>query len=228
MWRSNLAATAVRPLRRQSGFTLIEVLVSIAIFASLSVAAYQVVSQVQRSNSLSLERTQRLNELQRAMVMMDNDFRQMAARQTRTNGEAPASRLIFWSDYLLDSDAKGLMFARLGWHNPQQQFPRGEVTKVGYRLKENTLQRIWWRYPDTPVGQEALVTPLLTKLDSFEVQFYDGKQWKKEWSEEKRLPQAVSVILTLKDYGEIKRTYLTPQGELQAQDGQDSGGNDNG
>ncbi|MBY7669276.1 type II secretion system minor pseudopilin GspJ, partial [Vibrio anguillarum] len=87
-----------------------EVLVSIAIFASLSVAAYQVVSQVQRSNALSQERTQRLNEIQRAMVMMDNDFRQMAMRQTRTNGEEPASRLIFWSDYLLDSDTKGLMF----------------------------------------------------------------------------------------------------------------------
>ncbi|MCV5232922.1 type II secretion system minor pseudopilin GspJ, partial [Escherichia coli] len=82
----------------------------------------QVVSQVQRSNELSQERTQRLNELQRAMVMMDNDFRQMALRQTRTNGEDPAGQLIFWSDYLLDSDAKGLMFARVGWHNPQQQF----------------------------------------------------------------------------------------------------------
>ena len=57
-------------MKSNRGFTLIEVLVSIAIFASMSVAAYQVVSQVQRSNVLSQERTQRLNELQRAMVMM--------------------------------------------------------------------------------------------------------------------------------------------------------------
>ncbi|MEF1296418.1 type II secretion system minor pseudopilin GspJ, partial [Vibrio parahaemolyticus] len=81
MWRSNPNRANKR--RAAKGFTLIEVLVSIAIFASLSVAAYQVVSQVQRSNELSQERTQRLNELQRAMVMMDNDFRQMALRQTR-------------------------------------------------------------------------------------------------------------------------------------------------
>lgn len=204
MWRNNHPRANTR--QRVKGFTLIEVLVSIAIFASLSVAAYQVVSQVQRSNALSQERTQRLNEIQRAMVMMDNDFRQMAMRQTRTNGEEPASRLIFWSDYLLDSDTKGLMFARLGWHNPQQQFPRGEVTKVGYRLKEETLQRVWWRYPDTPVGQQGTVTPLLTQVESFDMRFYDGKQWKKEWAEEKALPKAVSVVLTLKDYGEIART----------------------
>ena len=225
MWRNNHLRANTR--QRVKGFTLIEVLVSIAIFASLSVAAYQVVSQVQRSNALSQERTQRLNEIQRAMVMMDNDFRQMAMRQTRTNGEEPASRLIFWSDYLLDSDTKGLMFARLGWHNPQQQFPRGEVTKVGYRLKEETLQRVWWRYPDTPVGQQGTVTPLLTQVESFDMRFYDGKQWKKEWAEEKALPKAVSVVLTLKDYGEIVRTYLTPDGTL-SQKEESSGDSNNG
>lgn len=208
---------------QKKGFTLIEVLVSIAIFASLSVAAYQVVSQIQRSNQLSQERTERLNELQRTMVMMDNDFRQIALRRTRTDGEEPAEQLIFWSDYLLDSDAKGVMFARLGWHNPQQQFPRGEVTKVGYRLKGGTLQRIWWRYPDTPVGQEGIVTPLLTQVESFDLRFYDGSQWQSDWDSSDSLPKAVSVVLTLKDYGKITRTYLTPDGTLSELEGDDNG-----
>ncbi len=227
MWRSKTKRLMhCHPTRsKQSGFTLIEVLVSIAIFASLSVAAYQVVSQVQRSNMLSQERTQRLNELQRAMVMMDNDFRQMAMRQMRTNGEEPSSQLIFWSDYLLDSDAKGVMFSRLGWHNPQQQFPRGEVTKVGYRLKDNVLQRIWWRYPDTPVGQEGLVTPLLTQVESFDMRFYDGKSWQKNWAKNRELPKAVSVILDLKDYGEITRTYLTPDGKFSSSNSDDASSN---
>lgn len=221
MWRNSTGCVAKR--HKQRGFTLIEVLVSIAIFASLSVAAYQVVSQVQRSNLLSQERTARLNELQRTIVMMDNDFRQMALRRTRTEGEDPASQLIFWSDYLLDSDAKGVMFARVGWHNPQQQFPRGEVTKVGYRLKDATLQRVWWRYPDTPVGQEAIVTPLLTEVEAFELRFYDGAEWLNEWERNDMLPKAVTVVLTLEDYDTITRTYLTPGGQLVEPEESDNG-----
>ena len=212
MWRNNRFNAAKR--RSPQGFTLIEVLVSIAIFASLSVAAYQVVAQVQRSNALSQEKTQRLNEIQRAIVMMDNDFRQIALRRTRTNGEGPASKLIFWSDYLLDSDAKGVMFARLGWRNPQQQFPRGEVTKVGYRIKDETLQRVWWRYPDTPVGQEGIVTPLLADVTAFDIRFYNGSEWTNEWESTTELPKALSVVISLQDYGDITRTYLTSGGKI--------------
>ncbi|MGR5120944.1 type II secretion system minor pseudopilin GspJ [Vibrio astriarenae] len=209
--------------KTQRGFTLIEVLVAIAIFASLSVGAYQVLNQVQQSNELSMQRSERLKEIQRALVMMDNDFRQMATRTMRTNGEEPSSALLFWQDYLLDSDTKGLVFTRLGWHNPEQQFPRGEVTKVGYRTQEQVLERAWWRYPDTPVGQEPIVAPLLGGVESFEVTFYNGSEWLKEWTVSNRLPRAVSVTLELEDYGEIERIYLTSGGQLTNSGGETDG-----
>ncbi|MEZ8101304.1 type II secretion system minor pseudopilin GspJ [Vibrio bivalvicida] len=207
MYRNNRA--------RSQGFTLIEVLVAIAIFASLSVGAYQVLNQVQRSNEVSMERSERLKALQRALVFMDNDFRQMALRQSRTNGEEPSAMLLQWKDYLLDSDAKGVMFVRSGWHNPQQQFPRGEVSKVGYRIKDKQLQRVWWRYIDTPAGQEGIVMPLLDGVDSFEMRFFDGKKWQKNWETKLALPQAVALNLELEDYGKIERIYLTSGGALE-------------
>ena len=213
---------------KTKGFTLIEVLVSIAIFATLSVAAYQVVNQIQRSNEVSIERSARLNALQRSLVILDNDFRQMAQRQFRTNGEEASSKLILMQEYLLDSDTVGVMFTRLGWHNPQQQFPRGEVTKVGYRIKEETLERVWWRYPDTPTGQEGVVTPLLDGVVAFSLEFYNGSSWLKEWQTDRALPKAVRLKLTLKDYGELERVYLTPSGSINTSDSSDSSSSSGG
>nr|WP_260260140.1 type II secretion system minor pseudopilin GspJ [Vibrio intestinalis] len=199
---------------KQSGFTLIELLVALAIFAFLSIGAQQVLSQVQRSNEISLQRGERLKTFQRTLVFLDNDFRQMATRQMRTNGEEPSTRLIYWQDYLLDSDSKGVLFSRLGWHNPQQQFPRGEVTKVGYRVKDGELQRVWWRYVDTPVGQEGIVMPLINGIEAFEMRFFDGQKWSDGWDKSMELPKAVAVSLTLQDFGKIERIYLTSGGSV--------------
>ncbi len=208
--------------RKSTGFTLIEVLVSIAIFASLSIGAYQVLNQVQRSDELSQQRSERLKSLQRTLVFMDNDFRQMALRQMRTNGQSPSNMLVVWQDYLLESDAKGVMFARSGWHNPQQQFPRGEVSKVGYRIKQDQLERVWWRYIDTPAGQEGVILPLIDGVESFELSFYNGQEWQKNWSTAYTLPKAVMVTLTLEDYGKIERIYLTGGGKLELTEEQSS------
>ncbi|MGF1740877.1 type II secretion system minor pseudopilin GspJ [Vibrio profundum] len=209
----------------KQGFTLLEVLVAIAIFASLSIAAYQVVNQVQRSDEISLEKTTRLQQLQRALVFMDNDFRQIAARHFRTNGNEPSSEYLMYQDYLLDSDNKGVLFSRLGFFNPQQRFPRGEVTKVGYRVKNHELQRIWWRYPDTPAGDKGYVMPLLSKVEAFSLRFYDGKQWQKEWQQSDQLPKAVEVNLTLQDFGKLRRVYLVAGGNM---DSTSSTNNDGG
>ena len=181
------------------GFTLIEVMVAIAVFATLSFSAYQVVNQVQRSNELSLEKSERIKQLQRSLVFLDNDFRQIVARPFRTNGEKVSDKLLSADEYLLDSESQGILFVRLGWKNPQQAFPRGEITKVGYRLVENTIERLWWRYPDTPVGQKPVVTPLID----------DGKKWVKIWDVKNQLPKATKVIITFKDYGDVERIYLT-------------------
>ncbi|WP_165310028.1 type II secretion system minor pseudopilin GspJ [Vibrio ziniensis] len=197
------------------GFTLIEVLVAIAIFASLSVAAYQVLHQVQRSNEVSLERTARLTEINRAFVLLDADFRQIAARQFRTQGGEPSKQFLIWQDGLLDSEQYGVVFTRLGWHNPQQQFPRGEITKVAYRIRDGVLERVWWQYPDTSIDQDGLVTPLLTQVDSWSMRFYFEGKWSESWDKNLQLPNAVAVKLTLKDYGDIERIYLVAGGMVQ-------------
>jgi general secretion pathway protein J len=200
--------------QKTKGFTLLEVLIALAILASLSVAAYQVLNQVQMSSIVTHEKEQRLAEIQRTLAIMDNDFRQMALRKFRTNGEDPGKLLLIAKDNLMSSDSQGIMFTRYGWLNPQMQFPRGEVTKVGYRITDGQLERIWWRYPDTPAGDSGNVMKLLTQVESMTFRYYYNKKWVDTWDNGDALPNAVSVKLKLKDYGEIERVYLTPGAQL--------------
>lgn len=202
--------------KQDRGFTLIEVLVAIMVFASLSLGAYQVVNQVQRSNQVSMDKTERLQELQRAMIVMDNDFRQMAQRQFRfsnDNGGNDKAKVLYVGEYILDSDSNGIVFTRLGWLNPQQAFPRGEIVKVGYRVVQDKLERVWWRYPDTPIDQEPLHKVVLSQVEKLEFRFYDGTTWQQAWTKDIQLPQAIEVTLHLKDYGDIRRVYVIPQSE---------------
>lgn len=201
-----------KPIKRRTGFTLIEVLVAIMVFASLSIAAYQVVNQVQRSNQQSAEKTERLQQMQRAMIILESDFRQMASRSFKGRANATATRLLYASEYLLDSDSYGILFTRLGWQNPQQAFPRGEVLKVGYRVVANQLQRVWWRYPDSAEGQDPLQKNVLDKVEKMHFRFYGDDQWQEAWEKENQLPAAVEITLTLQDYGDIRRVFLIAQG----------------
>ncbi len=200
--------------RNHRGFTLIEVLVAIAVFASLSVAAYTVLNQVQRSNAQSLVTTERLEQFQKAWAIIDSDFRQMALRQWRHEGQEPSEYLLAWGQGLLESDTSGALFTRLGYDNPLSQLPRGEVTKVGYRVIDEKLERVWWRYPDTSVSEPAIERVLLSGVESFNLEFYDGNEWLEEWQVKYELPYAVRMTIELQQWGEIERLYLITQGRV--------------
>lgn len=206
----------------QRGFTLLEVLVAIAVFAMLSLSAYQVLSGVQLSDQQSREHNERLKSIQRAMVMMDNDFRQIVARRVRTQGEAPSDNLLFSSEYLLDSESQGILFTRAGWQNPQQMFPRGENVRVGYRIIEDKLERVWFRYPDMVVGAEPLVREVLAEVTKLSFRFYSEKKWHDKWTQKAALPDGIMVQMTLADFGDIERVYLLPVSGLSATSQEDN------
>ncbi|MEP0174399.1 MAG: type II secretion system minor pseudopilin GspJ [Paraglaciecola sp.] len=200
-------------LRRNRGFTLLEILVAIAIFALIGVASTGVLNSVIESDQLSEERFAKLEELQRAMLTIERDIMQMTNRSVRINGEA-SSVVVSGGEDVMSSDAGGLAFVRAGWHNPQMLLPRSTLQSVGYRLQEKELQRVYGNYVDNVIGYEPKVRVLLSDIEDFQVSFLtdetkleDAEDWEEIYSSE-ALPLAISVTISSKTFGEIRREFL--------------------
>lgn len=200
----------------QQGFTLLEVLIAIAIFSVVSLASFTIFDTVLRGDENSKARSERQNELQRAFLLMERDFTQIAKRTMRINGEAPSSRFLQTSDDSFLADEQAIAFVRNGWTNPGLLLPRGDMQSVAYRLVDETLERLHYNFVDAVVGQEPRIRPLITQVTSLSFEFYDGSKWQKAWSG-KTLPQAIAIEIETLDYGLIRRQFLVA-GDLAADD----------
>ncbi|KPU82845.1 type II secretory pathway protein [Psychromonas sp. PRT-SC03] len=195
---------------KNKGFTLIEMLVAISIFASLSLAAYQVLQGVIRSADISKIHTAQLKKLQHAMLIMEQDFTQISARNTRDDdADKDYKGIIKSAKYLFSSEDQGIEFTRLGWSNPLGRLPRSNLLRVRYRLFDGQLQRLYFLYPDAIVGEEPQMQVLLKNIDSLEFRFWNS-QWQSTWRSKTALPEGVEISFKSARYGSIVRKFLIP------------------
>lgn len=116
------------------GFTLVEMLLALAILAALSVAAVSVLQNVIRADTLTKEKAQQIQALQQTFSQMAADFNQIVPRRGR-NDDA----LFSAGRFQLGSDDWAIAFSRSGWPNPMGILPRSEIQSVSYRLRQQRL-----------------------------------------------------------------------------------------
>jgi len=206
----------------QRGFTLIEILVAMAIFTLIGLASTGLLTTVIDSNSLSQERFEKLQLLQRAMVTIERDIQQAVSRPLRVNGEK--REIVMAGGEVDGSDDDGIGFVRGGWHNPQLMLPRSTLQYVAYRLRDNKLERLYSNYVDNVIGYEPKVRVLLENIESFKVEFLSGNNASStikddddiEWSEKYQdtaLPRAVAIEFVSKDFGMLRREFTLVSGD---------------
>ncbi|MBU2870321.1 type II secretion system minor pseudopilin GspJ [Colwellia sp. E2M01] len=191
----------------QQGFTLLEVLIAIAIFSVVSLASFTIFDTVLRGDENSKIRSEKQNELQRAFLLIERDFTQIAKRTMRLNGEAATDTFIHTSDDSFIKDEQSIAFVRNGWTNPGLLLPRGDMQSVAYRLVDGTLERLHYNFVDAVVGQEPRIRPLISDVISVVFEYHDGQRWEKKW-DGATLPQAIAIELDTESYGVIRRQFL--------------------
>ena len=87
------AAVRARRDARQRGFTLLEVMVSLAIFGLIAAAGVAVMAYAADSQQALRERMARLGEFQRARALLRTDLSQAATRLARRTDARPRRRI---------------------------------------------------------------------------------------------------------------------------------------
>lgn len=196
-------------MRNAKGFTLIEVLVAIAIFAVLSALAYGALGQSVLAQEALSERIERTRSIQRAMRIITRDFLQLAPRPVRGelgDGYTPALTTAFETGF-------AVQLTRGGWMNPMT-LPRGTQQRAAYRLEDDELIRYHWNVLDYTLSNEIIEVTLLDDVQNVAFLFMQQNgEWSDVWPPAGRQgggslrlrPRAVQVVLTLYDEGEISR-----------------------
>ncbi|MCG9738897.1 type II secretion system minor pseudopilin GspJ [Shewanella insulae] len=209
------------------GFTLLEMLIAIAIFAMLGLAANAVLSTVMKNDEVTAEFAQRLKSLQQGFGALERDFGQMVARTPRLLEGGRGSTVIQTGKDLFDSESEAIVFYRIGWLNPDGLLPRGSLQSVAYVVQENNLERWYFPYPEPEFGAEPIKTVVIKNVLSVEYSFFVEDKWERKF-DASSLPKAIAMAVEVEGLGTVQRKFLLPLGAMLTKDNQNNSGNNNG
>jgi general secretion pathway protein J len=199
--------------RSSAGFTLLEVLIAVAIFVVVSTLALggynQLITQADRINA----NMARMRAVQTAMHRMVQDFAELEPRPVREplgSAPQPVLRAARRTDQLAE-------MTRSGWSNPAG-VPRPTLQRVAYRLENNKLRRDYWLSLDRTLAATPVSVVLLDQVKTVSLKFLStDRVWTDEWpagggstASAFLRPIAVEITFELEDMGTLTRLVEVP------------------
>lgn len=192
--------------RYQQGFTLIEMILAVAIFMLVSIASFQILDTVTKQDAQSQQVIEQLHGLERAFFWMERDLLQISKRQVRVDGEPATDKIFVGGDLILESEGGAIAFTRDGWRNPGMVLPRSEIQTVSYRMVEGNLVRSYFNFPDPVRGEEPRVQILLTDIKALTFEFFSEDGWGNVW-EKPDVPSGIKVVIETEAIGAVERWF---------------------
>lgn len=176
--------------RQIRGFTLIEVLIAVAVFGLMATMAYSGLNSSLNISREAEKRSDQLHRLQLAMALIQRDLTQISTHQSRDEfGDLqPALLSDTKAEYLLE-------FSRSGWRNPANQI-RSTLQRVGYVLEDNKLYREYWAHFHRGPNEKPVRGLLLEGIAEIRFEFLDpSMQWQQQWPPVNTPPTVMPVAM---------------------------------
>nr|MBC8245285.1 type II secretion system minor pseudopilin GspJ [Verrucomicrobiota bacterium] len=151
---------------RSCGFTLLEVLVAMSIFAIIGLAANQMLRTASTIHDQVEVRSADYLALVKAITVLERDISQFVPRGIRDE----------FGDYrpalAINNGAFVLELTRTGWRNPLG-FPRSSLQRVAYSLTDQTLSRHFWLVLDRAEDSQFISQEILSEVMDFQISIID-------------------------------------------------------
>lgn len=189
-----------------SGFTLIEVMIALFIFALLSTAALALLSISVDSDNAAREKSGEISKLRRFSTIFRQDMAHALQRPSRdargnplpafhTNDEVLAGLVRGGVQILGEGDANG----------------GSDVQRIAYRFIDGRFSRFAYTYIDgSDAGRETVI---FDDVETVRVRYrLSSGQWQEEWLVENSLDQPLAIELVIAREGEPGIRIVTPVG----------------
>lgn len=195
---------------RINGFTLLEMIVAVAIFAVMAGIAYGGLNQTIKTGKQVSESNQRLSGLQFALSYFSRDWLQVSSRKIRNQYGDEENNIVIADN--------SVTFTRSGWSN-LLRLKRSNLQRVQYLVVDNNLVRRHWLSLDQGIGEEPFDSVLLHNVEALEIFFIDASEkaietWPNALGGNASLPVALKISVEITQFGETWRYLEIPDGAL--------------
>lgn len=186
------------------GFTLVEVLVALAILAITAALAYRgTAALVDGEVRLTSEAT-RWRTLDAVFTRLEADLRQAQPRPVRVG----TAREPAWLAATEVHGSSAIVFSRAGPEFDADPGAAGQ--RVGYRLRDGALEVVYWPGLDRAQGTRETAWTLVRGVTRLRIEHLDADGgWRDTWPRfgEPEIPRAVRILLVL-DSGEAVERWI--------------------
>lgn len=191
---------------KERGFTLVEMLIALAIFGMLTAAGVALLSVTARTQETADRQLAAVGDIRRTGALLTADLAQAVARPHR-NGDGRQQIAFAGAD---GAQPMLVMFVRTG-NDVDAGLPA--LKRVGYRLQGGRLERLAFGAVDG--GDAAVAVPLLDGVRQARLRYRDRTgAWQSRWfpSDGTQLPVAVELVVETAREGVVRQVFIVGTG----------------
>jgi general secretion pathway protein J len=196
--------------KQRLGFTLIEIMVAIIIFAIISVVSYRIISSLVTTKEVAGKAQEKWGNLSLIMSNLGSNINRTIPLVIR-NQDGTVLPAVYGNGQL-NSLYDGQLELSLSGYIGDQVIGSVPPKRVGYRFSGGSLYLVTWPVLNRVLTTKPQIDLLIENVKNFSVSFlYPDNQWRNIWplagSDPTQIPQAIKIVIILNSGETIERLW---------------------